>query len=134
MRTALLLTLAVLASVAQRADESPLRVRAGICKDRKCMERSQVAFAPARVSVQVYLGQHPGNRALAYGLQCDGVTVAESQAQVDGESDPPLFLREFVDVDAGDCLAVATLARADGSQHTARSERLLIQSRLGDPD
>lgn len=126
MRAAALLVL-VLVSMAQTGDA--LRVRAGICQNKTCTERARVAFAPADVNVQVYVAQHPGNRALVYGLFCDGIDVSETRAQVDGDADPPLFIRNYKDVGAGECQAVAVLQRADGSRHTARSDRLILRTR-----
>ena len=122
-----LLIACVLACMAQSGDA--LRVRAAICQNKTCTERARVAFAPATVNVQVYIAQHPGNRALVYGLFCDGIEVSETRAQVDGDADPPLFIRNYKEIGPGECQAVAILQRADGSRHTARSEPLILQAR-----
>jgi hypothetical protein len=136
-----LAALAVLLSTTAIADKAlpPIRVTAGICErlgKNLCGKRQAlVTFAPARVSVSVYLAPHPGNQAIIYGLVCDGLPVQETRA----EPIPPMLLNEYRNVDAGECVAVATLLRRvkDGDEVrierlSARSEPLIIRPQLGD--
>lgn len=127
MARALLLIVAVLACMAQSGDR--LHLRAGICADRTCTALTVSGFEPARVFVFVVIPQHRENRALVYGVVCDGVEVARSEAQLDGDADGPSFSREYRDIAAGSCVAVAVLERANGARLTARSGRLMIWPR-----
>lgn len=113
--------------------DDQVRVRAGLCEDKKCMKRTAIGFAPVRVNVQVYVKPHADNRALIYGLVCDGEWIQESRVQLDGEVSGPLFIAEYRDVGQGECVAIAAVYRSVGEPLTARSSQLLIQARLEDP-
>lgn len=145
MRTALrVLALLLVTATAMAQTDDALRIRAAICTNKGCTKRALIGFAPATVRVEVYITQHPGNRAVRYGLSCDGVMVQESLGQVDGDADPPVFVREYQRVWAGECVAVAALARVtlvkddDGrtielwERFDARSTAMILKSRLGE--
>jgi hypothetical protein len=113
------------------ADAKPMRVSAAICRNRTCTERAIVGFEPARVDVQVYVPLDGRNRRLTYGLACEDGVVAQSATQLNGTSDPPLFVQTYRDVGAGECQAMAVVDRIDGSRQTGRSITLVIRSRFG---
>ena len=130
MKRGAALILAVLLLAAQKGD-APLRVKAFLCfKEGRnyCASRSQIGYEPARVRIEVYLPQNRENRAVGYGLLCDNFIVAESRGELAGDSDPPMLFVEHPDISAGDCYGVAKLARADGTVHEARSERIRIMA------
>lgn len=113
------------------APETAIRVSAAICRNRTCTERAIVGFEPARVDVQVYVPLDGRNRRLTYGLVCEDGVVAQSATQLNGTSDPPLFVQTYRDVGAGECQAMAVVDRIDGSRQTGRSITLVIRSRFG---
>lgn len=124
MRRAALLAIAILACLAQAGDT--LRIRASICQDRKCMKRTQVAFAPARVRVEVFVPRALDGRRMAYGVVCDGAPVTESIVDVDADY-APLYIAEYPGIDAGECYAEAHLIMASGRELRQRSGALIIR-------
>jgi hypothetical protein len=126
-----LLLLAMLFCMAQSGD-APLHIKAFYCEKSGadyCGKRLRSGFEPARIRLEVYLSQHSDNRAIGYGLECDGWIVAESRGDLDGHGDPPLLFVEHREISAGHCIGVARLARRDGTVITARSEPVVILSR-----
>ena len=128
MRSIALLLFAVLLLLAQ---SSPgVRVRASICldKDRDCIKKGFVGFAPARVSVTYTIPIHKDNRHLLFGMVCTESEYLSSR-QLDGDEEQvPQFIVIYPRVPEGECQAIALVTRADGSKQSARSEVLLIQA------
>jgi len=103
------------------------RVRAGICEDRQCLTLTHAGLEPVTIAAFVYVPREAGE-VMVYGLVCDGLEV--TRTIVDLKADPaPSYHREYRNVAAGECQAVAVIERADGSRIMARSARLIVLAR-----
>lgn len=132
MKRAALLTILAFCCLALKDDQGTVRIKAFVCEKSGvdyCGKRHRAGIEPARVRLEVYLRQHPDNRAVGYGLDCDGEIVAESRGELDGEGDPPLLFVEHRDISSGHCFGLARLARRNGEVFTARDGPLTILPR-----
>lgn len=117
-RRLFLLFFVVLFCMGQSGDA--VRVRAGICEDRKCLKLIPAKLEPATIAAYIYVAA-PREGYLVFGIVCDGEERARS-GPVDVTSNPaPVYQREYRNIGSGQCVAVARLTRPDGSLVTAQS-------------
>jgi hypothetical protein len=122
----LVLLVAVFMLAAQKGDGKP-SARASICTNKECSRTSGQGFEPATIRVTYAVPKHQDNRLAEFALFCSSGAEHRSRWQLDGEKEViPTWIVTYRDIWAGECQAVITVLRSDGSILEGKSQAVRV--------